>query len=331
MRAAARNLAIDRLTAEVADFFAREGIETLVLKGPVLADWLYPREVRPYGDSDLMVPREDWERAVALLLEIGFAANPSILRPRDAMREMSTRERPRAWEKLRVLADLRLESIAGTGFVRRTQTIDLHCVDLHCTLYGLGAEPDAVWPAFAAGGNVQSIGGAELRIPNRPALLLHVCLHAAHHHEGKALEDLRRAIATADRASWAKALELAILLDALRAFASGLRLVPEGEPLAEWLGVGEVRSAEYELRFQRIPTAEAVNTLLFSDVGLRTRAIIVATKILPRPEFMRWRSPLARRGVFGLIASYPLRWMWLAVNVPRAAVAVWRERRRGVS
>jgi hypothetical protein len=45
-RQRAHNFAIDALTAEVAGAFDREGIETLVLKGPVLARWLYPGEVR---------------------------------------------------------------------------------------------------------------------------------------------------------------------------------------------------------------------------------------------------------------------------------------------
>jgi hypothetical protein len=51
----AHNFAVDALTAEVAGTFGREGIETLVLKGPVLAKWLYPDEVRTCADSDLMI------------------------------------------------------------------------------------------------------------------------------------------------------------------------------------------------------------------------------------------------------------------------------------
>jgi hypothetical protein len=38
----ARNFAVNAPTAEVADAFGCEGIETLVLKSPVLAKWLYP-------------------------------------------------------------------------------------------------------------------------------------------------------------------------------------------------------------------------------------------------------------------------------------------------
>ena len=68
----ARNFAVDALTAEVAGAFGREGIETLVLKGPVLSRWLYPGEVRRYVDSDLMVAPGNRARAVGVLERLGF-------------------------------------------------------------------------------------------------------------------------------------------------------------------------------------------------------------------------------------------------------------------
>jgi hypothetical protein len=69
----ARNFAVDVLTTEVAGAFGHEGVVTLVLKGPVLARWLYPGEVRPYVDSDLMVAPENRARAVGVLERLGFA------------------------------------------------------------------------------------------------------------------------------------------------------------------------------------------------------------------------------------------------------------------
>lgn len=44
-----------------------------ILKGPLLAKWLYPEEVRPYCDSDLMVAPDDRARAVKVLERLGFA------------------------------------------------------------------------------------------------------------------------------------------------------------------------------------------------------------------------------------------------------------------
>jgi hypothetical protein len=159
-------------------------------------------------------------------------------------------------------------------------------------------------------------------------LLLHMGLHAAHHAEGKALEDLRRAIALAVEEDWREAVNLARIHDGLPAFASGLRLLPEGATLAARLGIEQdVRSTRHEIRFERVPMAEGVNALLVPDVGLRQRLVTVVVEFFPRPEFMRWWSPLARRGRLGLIACYPWRWLWLLAHAPRAFLAVWRARR----
>src|SRR5580692_3167859 len=68
----ARNFAVDALAAEVTGAFDGEGIGTLVLKGPVLAKWLYPGEVRPYVDADLMVAPENRVRAIGVLEQLGF-------------------------------------------------------------------------------------------------------------------------------------------------------------------------------------------------------------------------------------------------------------------
>jgi hypothetical protein len=53
-----RNFAVDALTVKAAGAFGREGLETLVLKGPVLARWVYPGEVRPYIDCRLSAAQD---------------------------------------------------------------------------------------------------------------------------------------------------------------------------------------------------------------------------------------------------------------------------------
>src|SRR6266566_4522520 len=108
---AVKGLLIDQLTVEIVGAFATHGIATLVLKGPVLAQWLYPGEVRPYGDSDVMVAPDDWDRAVATLRGLGF----------------SDRHGPRAHP--------RMESFASTPFRRGEDNLDLHCA-----LHGLDGD-----------------------------------------------------------------------------------------------------------------------------------------------------------------------------------------------
>jgi hypothetical protein len=295
---ALRNLAIDRLAARIVAVFADSGIESVVLKGPVLAAWLYPGEIRPYGDADLLVPPERWGDAVAALEAQGFS------------------------DRLAPMAHPRMESFNSTAFLRGEENLDLHCA-----IHGLETDPKAIWSSFSAGSASQEIDGATLRIPNRPALLLHVALHAAHHTEAKPLEDLRRALVVADEELWKAAWALARELGGAPVFAAGLRRLPEGATLASRLGIGaDVRSARHDIRHDRVPTAEGIDELLSPGLSFGERARTVARELFPRPEFMRWWLPLARRGRLGLMLGYAWRWIWLAWNAPRGFLAARRRR-----
>jgi putative nucleotidyltransferase-like protein len=295
---AARNLTVDRLTAEIAGAFTAEKIESLVLKGPALADWLYSGEVRHYGDSDLMVLPEDWQPAVGVLERLGFQ---NYLEP---------------------MAHPRMESFAGTAFLRGEDNLDLHC-----TLHGLEGSPELIVSSLMAGAERQVIAGAELRVPSRAALALHVALHAAHHSEGRPIEDLRRAVAIADERLWQEALAQARAFDGVPAFASGLRLLPEGVELTRRLGIEDVRSPLHELRRRGIPTAEGIDALLSPGIGTGQRLSTIGVELFPSSEFMRWWTPLARRGRVGLAVAYVWRAIWLLLMAPRAIVTLWRVRR----
>jgi Uncharacterised nucleotidyltransferase len=301
-RRRARNFAIDALTAEVASAFTREGIDTVVLKGPVLAKWLYPGEVRPYVDSDLMVAPEHRARAVGLLKRLGFAEHCP-------------------WMPSPACVDP-----GGTPFSRRDGGI----VDLHCQLQGLDGDPDAIWDSLAAGAERQVIGGVELRVPDRDDVLLHVVLHAAQHAylvDGKPLEDLRRALARAEESQWSSALGLARAYQGVPAFAAGLRLLPEGGDLARRLDLGEVRSLRRELRREDNVIAEELYALLSAEAGIMRKLAIAARDVFPRPDYMRWWSPLARRGRLGLACAYVWRTIWLIGEAPSAIQTLWRVRR----
>jgi hypothetical protein len=113
----ARVTEVDAVTAAVANVFAAGGIDTIVLKGPVLAKWLYPDEVRPYVDSDLMVAPKQRARAVGVLERLGFAEH---------------------CEWMPTLLSL---DPGGTAFNRSGGGM----VDLHCQLPGLDGDPDSIW------------------------------------------------------------------------------------------------------------------------------------------------------------------------------------------
>jgi hypothetical protein len=294
----ARNFAVDALTAEVAGAFDREGIETLVLKGPVLARWLYPGEVRPYGDSDLMVAPENRARAVDVLDELGFVEHmPWLPTP------------------------LSLD-IGRTAFSRRGGGM----VDLHWQLPGLDGDPDAIWGCLAASAERLVIGGLELRVPDRDTVLLHVVLHAAQHAnlgDSRPREDLRRALACVEDSGWSRALGLARAYRGVPAFAAGLLLLPKGRDLACELGLGEASSLQYALRREDV-IAEQLYVLLSAGEGIRWKLAIAASRIFPRPDHMRWWSPLARRGKRGLAGAYVWRAIWTIGQALRATRTLWR-------
>jgi hypothetical protein len=302
-RQRARNFAVDALTVEVASAFAGEGIGTVVLKGPVLARWLYPGEVRSYVDSDVMVAPENRARAVGVLGRLGFAEHC-------------------AW----MPSPLSLDS-GGTAFNRPGEGM----VDLHCQLPGLDGDPEAFWGRLAARAERQVIAGVELRVPDREMVLLHVVLHAAHHAnqvDGKPLEDLRRALALVKEAEWSRALELARAYRGVPAFAAGLRLLPEGKDLARRLDLGEVRSFQHEIRREDNVIAEELYALLSCEVGVRRKLVVAASDIFPRPDYMRWWSPLARRrGRLGLAGAYLWRVIWIIGQAPAAIHTLWRIQR----
>jgi hypothetical protein len=299
IEAAVRNLVVDRLSASVAGWFAAAGIDCMLIKGPVIADWLYPDVVRSYADSDLLVARPDWERAIAVLVENGF---------RDTLGPMG---------------HPRMESLAGTSFVRGQEH-----VDLHCTLAGLDAAPEEVWRVLRAGADEQRVGGRRLAVPSRAATLMHLALHAAHHGGlHKPAEDLRRGLTAAGAETWREAAELAARLDGVPAFASGLRHSEQGAELARQLDLDQVGSVRLDLRASGVPIAEGLNELLRPDLSWSERVALVSAELFPKPSFMRWWTPLADRGPLGLAAAYARRWIWLAVKLPAGVAELRRVRR----
>jgi hypothetical protein len=258
--------------------------------------------VRPYVDSDLMVAPDDRAPAVGVLKRLGFVEHcPWMPTP------------------------LSLNAV-GTAFNRPGGGM----VDLHCQLPGLDGDPDAIWSRLAASAELQMIAGVELRVPDRDTVLLHVVLHAAHHANrvnDKPLEDLRRAITLVEEPEWLRVLEFARAYQGVPAFAAGLRLLPQGEDLARKLDLGEVRSLHHEIRREDNAIAEELHALLSADVGIGRKLAIATSDFFPRPAYMRWWSPLARRGKLGLAGAYLWRTIWIIGQAPGAIYTLWRIQR----
>ena len=208
----AQALSVDTVTAEVVTELASHGVRSILLKGPSFASWLYSDgSVRPYADVDLLIAPATVHAARGVLDELGF----------------------------RPLFD------SSDYFVR-----DLDAVDLHCSLKGIAARKEVLWETLSATAVPHEVAGAQVEALSIPARTFHVALHAAQHGPAweTPMEDLRRALDILPLATWQSAAALADELAATGAFATGLRLSPDGAAVAEQLHLAADVSVRTHLR-----------------------------------------------------------------------------------
>lgn len=298
--AVARSLAVDAQTREVSSALAERGVEHVLLKGPSIARWLYAAgEVRPYDDTDLLVPPDRLPDARAVLRELGYSYGGQA--PDEA-------------------ADLP----AGLGWVRGAFE-----VDLHTTLTGARAQAEEAWAVLSQGPEELEVAGHGVRVLRPDLRAMHVVLHAAQHgfEMKRPMDDLDRLLARPD-VEWTAVCACAQRLEALDAFAAGLRLRPRGAAIAEDLRLPEATSRRVLLRARSAsPLALGLEELSGLD-GWRAKVRRLAREVAPSPRFMRLWLPLARRGPLGLAAAYAWRPVYLALRAPRALVS-WRSVRSG--
>jgi hypothetical protein len=305
VRAAARSLAIDRVTAEVVTAFAAAGFESLLLKGPSLSRWLYADGTsRPYLDSDLLVAASCMTPARTTLKALGFTPH---LRDEDFSRH---------------------EGHHGLPWIRAA---DGACVDLHHTLAGVNADPEVLWRALRRDAERERVGGADVLVLSRVARCLHVALHAAWHgpQQPKPMADLERALELGRPEDWRAASALAAELGATTAFAAGLGMLPGGSayatapeevsPQATWVRVRVAGGNAVADGFARVGTVSST----------RGRAALLARLLIPSRRYMRASFPRARRGAAGLGTAYVQRWIRLAYEAPSGARAWRAAARRG--
>lgn len=294
----ARSLAVDAVTGEVVTALHADGVRPILLKGPVFADWLYDDgAVRSYMDSDLLVAPAAFGTAREALVRLGFKHSPG--------------------------------SESSDHAERWTRGSDGAEVDLHKTLFGVGVAPEEVWRNVVGGAEWRSFGGTTVQALPEDARALVVALHAAQHGPGhpKIAEDLRRALQRAGPDTWAAAADLAARLDAQHTFATGLRLLPEGVSLASRLDL--IGPDVIELGLGSRPTVALGIDRVARRSGLWRKLALIGRELFPSRAYLRWWSPLARRGRAGLALAYLWRPLWLLWHVGPSFVAWRRSRRSG--
>jgi hypothetical protein len=279
LRAAAttRRESMDTGLSQVVRGLDEAGVVYVLLKGPAVAGWLYgAREARRYDDVDLLVGEDQLEAAARVLECLGFARTPEP----DPV--LLVERHHRVWER------------RGDGVV----------VELHWTLVGIGAPAAEVWSVLCHQTDRIPVGDAEVPVLSVAARTLHLALHAAQHQGiGKPVEDLKRGIARIEFGVWEGARALAFRLDAVSAFAAGLRTCPDGWALAARLGL-PAASVYWRLRASSAPVGAGRLWYVRHAPGWRNRWRLVV-----------WFLPQTRRG------ARPAGWMATVGDIDRASRA----------
>jgi hypothetical protein len=288
-------IVLDSFTGDLVEELEAAGLPAIVLKGPAVARLLYrDGTLRFHDDVDLLVRDADLPKIRTVLVAGGF--------------------------------NLAAEAESGEVWAR---TADGIVVDLHTTLIGIGAPKDKVWNVLSSDRAILDLGSHAVQTLTPAGIALHVALHAAQHGAGtgRSLADLDRALAVFDRPTWREAAALARELEADVPMGTGLRLLPDGEVLAEELGLSDEQSALLALRASTAPVGAMGLYRLFEARGIREKGALLRRELVPQPAFMRQMYPIARRGPVGLLASYAWRPIWLLAHALPAIVALVRARR----
>ncbi len=299
----ARCLAIDAVAAELMTTLSDRGLSCILLKGASTDRWLYHGGApRGYVDIDLLMPPDDVVQGEHLLEEEGFEREFIPVPTPDYL------DHSQAWMRER----------------------DGMQVDVHRTLTGVGAPVDRVFPALSAATETMNVGGRDVVVLSPHARAMVLALHPAGHGRGTSqpLEDLSRALDMLPEDTWRAAGALARDLDALEAFATGLRFLPAGQALAQELGLDRARNIEVEMAANDVPYSSWFVARFARTPGLRGKLALLGPKLAPSPTSMRVWYPVARRGSVGLILAYVVvRPLWLASHVVPAIRGWWRARR----
>lgn len=302
-RRGAKRVWLDSLAARTVTAMRSRGLRPILLKGPPIARWLYADDPtqRGYEDVDLIVASDELEAAESVLVELGFERRTILL---------TDDPEPHA-----------------EAFIRES---DGAAVDLHRTIHRCEHLPDdVVWGCVSADTETMNVGGADVEVPSIPVRVLHVTFHpdpSKNTAGDRPFVDLARAIARVDLVTWKRAAELAESLGTTDAMGFGLRLVPEGDALADQLGLPRAVPEGAILRDESTST-QFVARLAELD-GWRAKARYVRQKLFPPRAYMERSTALARRGRLSLLLAYVQRVVRAPARVPGALAGLRRIRRR---
>jgi hypothetical protein len=272
------------------------GIPAILLKGPSIAQWLYPSGGRTYVDTDLLVPARELSRAEAVLRSLGFTELVEGLHHFEQGVETAFARQP--------------ELGRGPGGT----------VDLHRNLPMLPVPDELLWEAFSADTETVPISGVELRVLGRTALALHVVVHAVQHgFQFHTDEDLRRAIMVMSADDWRPVADLAARLGISGILGFGLRRHATGAEIADRLTLPCLSPDDPWSWMLSAPRGSASLTAFWSAPTLRAKAQRIRWILLPSPGWIRHVSRLPDAHGHTLLLAYARWWRDLAPAIVSAA------------
>ena len=302
-------MALNAAAAEALDAFAHAGVDTLVLKGPALARTLYESgEHRGYTDVDLLVSPTGLQTARGVLHERGYMSIDDGL----GIVDLAGAADAETW--------VRALGADSTGVM----------IDLHWRLPGAETSPEAAWAALSRERGWIELEGRRFATLSHQGLALHVATHAAQHgvRDGRPIEDLTLAVERWSPETWRGAATLAAEIGATAAFAAGLRLVPRGEVLASELGLPATEGALWKIaNREKRPRGTFHLEAFTGSRGARERLLVLRRSLFPKPEWIAWQYPWARKTGARLMLARGLHLM----RAPIWAAKAWRFRRQARS
>jgi hypothetical protein len=236
-----------------------------------------------------------------------------------------------------VLAGLGLEQLAddraGEAFAEPHAVVwrrqrDRATVDLHWRIPGTAVDPLRAWEYLASGTEEVLVADTQIEALGKPARALHLVMHALHdgREGGQSLSDLARGIDRVDEAIWRQAARVAAELGASAPFAAGLRMLPEGNVLADALGLPRSVPVRWALWAQTPPPGAVRLYELTHTPGVWGKARALGAALVPSPAYIRGLYPSARKNFAALALAYIRRPLAGIRHAPGAIRAVRRAR-----
>jgi hypothetical protein len=280
LRATARNIRLFREVEIILGMTKRESIPVIVLKGAALAEAVH-RDIglRPMGDVDLLVRKEDLRAIDRLMTESGYRAEEFRRDPPADVNEFHYHH------------------------VRTGLTVEIHW-ELFPAVYPFALDTESLWKSAIQ----ERISGVDALVLDPADFLMHVCLHATVHMYAAGIRDIYDAARLIeyyeDSIDWERLIHRAKSMRIVKGvylpllLASRLLNAAVPEPVLARLRPADYREEYYSasktavLADRRDSLFRPNIALLFGNRSFRDKMKLLRMKIFPSRELIASLYPI---------------------------------------